>query len=218
MTEKIAENIVFNGVKPEIIQKIIESSTPIETYKKNQTLIEPQNKEQDIFFILSGTVRLSLLSENGDVVSYNDVQENDFFGWLSILDGKERLTSATTHTPCNIIRISGHKFKQLLFTDNTLMSNFMLRIGSVIRNYTQRIEDLSILSVKHRILSEINKRNKNSTNIVDLGTHEELSSWLGTSRETVTRVLRELESETIIKRSGSHYRILNNDKIVKWGD
>jgi len=217
MIEKIAQNIVFNGVKPETIQNIINIASPITRYEHNIALIEPQFQEQDAFFILSGTVRLSLLSEDGDVVSYNDVQENDFFGWLSMLDGKERLTSAITETPCAIAKIPGAQFKKILFTDDILMSNFMVRVASVIRDYTQRIEDLSILSVKNRILNEINKRNKGGSNIVTLGTHEEFSSWLGASRETVTRILRELEADAILKRTGRDYEILDNDKITKWG-
>ena len=213
MIEKIAEHIVFNGVKAETIQKVIKSASAIEIYKKNETLIEPQSHEKDVFFILSGVVRLSLFSHDGDVVSYNDVQGKDFFGWLSILDNKERLTSATVQEECQITRIQGKAFKAILFTDEQLMNNFMVRIASVIRDYTQRIEDLSALSVKQRVLNELLKRNQNGDGIVTIGTHEDLASWLGTTRETTSRALKSLENDGVLKRLDHDYQILCSDKV-----
>lgn len=101
-------------------------------------------------------------------------------------------------------------FKNLLYTDNQLLDNFMVRIASVVRSYTERIEGLSVLSVRERIINELLRRShKHNSDTIKLGTHEDFASWLGIKRETVTRALRELETVGTIKKTDSGYQILD---------
>lgn len=173
-------------------------------FARGQTLMMQDDSDTDVFFVQSGSARLALHSDNGDAISYRDVKSGDYFGWLAALDGGKRLTSAIALEDCEVATVSAQDFRQALHSDGALHDAFLRRVAETVRNYTQRIEALTILSARERILRELERR-LNGKDGIDIGSHEDLASYCGTTRETVTRVLGLLESEGLIRRSGSAY-------------
>lgn len=177
---------------------------PAQTYSKGHMLMEPQSQENDVFFVVSGNVRLSLIDENGELISYRDIKCGDYFGWLSAIDQKERLTSAITTEETIIIKATSQNFKKIIKVSNSIESKFLSRLSGVIRDYTNRIQSLTTLSSKDRVLRELKKRFEESDGKFIISSHEDFATWAGTSRETVSRVFSDLEKKVL-----SNERVMN---------
>lgn len=179
-----------------------------QTYLKGHALMEPQSQENDAFFVVSGNVRLSLIDENGELISYRDIRSGDYFGWLSAMDHKERLTSAITTQETKVIRATSQNFKKIIKVSNSVEDKFLSRLCGVIREYTNRIQSLTVLPSKERVLRELRKRFEESDGKLTISSHEDFATWSGTSRETVSRVFSDLEKRGVVKKDGSQYELL----------
>lgn len=198
----------FQQVSDASLNNISLITGPVKSFDSNNVLMEFGEKETDIFFVVSGTIRLYLVSHEGDTISFRDIKPGDYFGWLSIMDNEERLTSAVVLEKAKVFKIKGHDFKELLSSNSKLLNSFLMRVASVIRHYTERIEELSISSAKQRVLNELFRRGDKTGKSIQIESHEDFSSWIGLTRETVTRSLKALEKEKIIVKSTDGYRIL----------
>jgi len=211
MIEALKKIPLFESFNDKQLQDVEIIWNDVESFSKNNVLMELGENTTDIFFVLEGAVRLTLISEEGEAISFRDIEAGDYFGWLSVLDSENRLTSAVALNDVKALRVKGNDFKKLLYSNEKLLDSFMLRAASVIRHYTKRIEELSILSAKQRVLNELYRRQSEKYDYIDIGSHEDFSSWLGLTRETVTRSLRALEKENHIKKNDLGFVILETN-------
>ena len=182
--------------------------TPVEHLKDTEILTKG-NHPDFVYILLKGSVRLSTLSKNGHIISYNTIEAGDYFGWMSMLDNKPRQTHAVTIEDSELIKIKLEDFKKILLTDEAILDNFLKRVGGTLRDYTDRIENLSTLTSKERIINELKERFKVSDTI-KISNHEDFSTWTGTARETVSRTLKQLEKDGYISKKGNHYTLLQD--------
>jgi len=208
----IFKNInLFANVADAQIKEMSQYFSGVAQCKKGACFMEQGQEDDKIYFLLSGSVRLSLVSAEGLCVSYNDIEPYNYFGWLSAIDGNLRLTSAIANEDVSYITISANNFQRFLLADAIIRQNFMLRVAGVVRNYTKRLQVLTSDTAFNRIKLEIERRFSVSGNPVDIGTHEDFASWVGTTRETVSRAIKKLEQDGHIKKQGNMYYLERPD-------
>ena len=59
-------------------------------YKLNGLIVSHKDISGDVFFIVSGTVRVTIYSITGKEITFRDVSAGQMFGELSAIDGKPR--------------------------------------------------------------------------------------------------------------------------------
>jgi len=180
------------------------------SYNVGDTLMTPGEQENNVFFLLQGKVRLTLLTSEGDITSYREILPYDYFGWLSAIDDGERLTSAIALQSCKVLKLKAEEFRHIILSDPIIYDNFLRRVGGVLRNYTKRIQELSVLSAHQRIIQELVRQFKELNEPINLPSHEDFATWTGTARETVTRTLKILERNGYIQKDGTSYRLLKD--------
>ncbi|PSO66376.1 MAG: replication/maintenance protein [Cyanobacteria bacterium QH_9_48_43] len=150
-----------------------------------------------------GTVRTLTRSEEGTVVTLGYWGTGDVVGHsLSRLQPHqmECLTSV------EVVRIPSHNWHQVL---NEIISHLQQteELLSIVRNERvyQRLQQLLVW------LGNKFGRPVPSGKLIDLRlTHQSLAELIGTTRVTVTRLLKELEEEGTIIRQQRHYIILRD--------
>ena len=95
-------------------------------------------------------------------------------------------------------------------------------LASRIRKADNRIESLALLDVSGRVAGillqlaeERGIKLRNQVIIKARPTHQELANMVGTTRETVTRVLKQLELKNYIHMSGKDVTILDVELFRK---
>jgi CRP/FNR family transcriptional regulator, cyclic AMP receptor protein len=74
----------------------------IRTFVAGETIFQKGSPGDHMMAVVSGNVRISVASANGQVLELSILTPGDLFGEIALLDGKERTADATAATECSL--------------------------------------------------------------------------------------------------------------------
>ena len=173
------------------------------TFNKETVIILAEEEGDTLFIIKDGQVKVSIVSEEGREVILSLLGGGAVFGELSLLDGKPRSANVVATEDTELLMLRRTDFIQLIYK-------------------TPQIEGLALLDVTSRIsetllqlASEQGSESEEGVIIRHRPTHQELANMSGTTRETVSRVLKRLESQGYIISKGRQLIILREESWAK---
>ena len=205
---KHLENIFpfWNEIKQNDRAKIILSSR-ILSLKKNSVFFNSQDLD-GLLFLKSGKLRFFLVSlEARELPLYflNNMQI-EFFENYKHISNQNFIELAFT----------AEKNSEILFIPNEVLDLFRKKynvIEKFLHNLTIEKFSKSLLSLQNILLVPLKDRLINFLYSLDKSeinlTHEEIAKSLGSSREVITRILKTLEKEKILKVSRKKIILIN---------
>jgi len=178
-------------------------------YAAGDIVVDQNESSTDVYFIVSGKVRVVNYSLNGKEVSFDDIDGGGFFGELAAIDGKPRSASVVAMSRTLVASMTPKTFLEMLEKHFDLSLAIMRRLTQIVRGTTDRIMDLSTLRANGRIYAHLlrlarehENEEEGSAEIPLLPTHTELANRAGTARETVARAISELREDGIAEKRG----------------
>lgn len=179
-------------------------------YAEGEHIIDGQAGGRDVFFVVSGMVRVVNYSPSGREVAFDDIPAGSFFGELAALDGGPRSAFVQAQSPGATAAAMPHEvFIDLLMRQPRLGLEIMKRLARVIRFSTERIMDLSTVGANNRVHAELLRlaeavgMQDNNAVISPIPHHADIASRVSTTRETVARVFSELTKAGMLERNKS---------------
>ncbi len=219
MVEYLKQIPLFSSMKDDEIKAIYDLSHTKKCGKDAVILLEDEEGDT-LFIILNGKVKVTTFSETGKEVIFSILNEGDFFGDMSLLDGKPRSATVISIEESELRLIRRSEFLRLLEKHPRIALVLLEELTSRLRKADERIESLAILDVTGRIagilLQLADERGEDTPEgilIRSRPTHQELGNMVGTTRETVTRVLKQLENKKYITMAGKNLTILDREKF-----
>ena len=164
----------------------------------------------DILFVINrGTAKVTRESEEGREVIFAFLREGDVFGELSILDGRERSANVVAMEETEVYILERNEFLKVMVGYPALSVKLLQELARRIRASDRQIEYLALKDSESRVLLALG-RLAGETGIAEkhrfvielkLPMQQDLANMAGTSRETVSRVLKSLEQKGMITRS-----------------
>lgn len=183
--------------------------------EEGYTLMRPGGYIRTIPILLSGSVKiLRADSEGREALLY----------YLGGLDScAMSLTCCLDQRPSEITAIADEKTKLISIPIEKIdewISKYSTWKQFVFSTYQKRFEDLlgaidqiAFHKLDERLLSLLNRKSKQCGCSVFNITHEELGHELATSREVISRLLKQLERLGRVKLSRNKIELLNTDKV-----
>lgn len=177
-------------------------------YGQGEEIIAREDDSSDVLFITEGIVQIADYSPSGREVSYAEVEAGGHVGELSAIDGLPRSAAVIARTHCHIARLSGQAFLRLIETEPGVALALLKRLTVIVRQANEKITELSTIGAMQRVYRELQRlaiddpNNGQGLVIANLPTQEVMASRLGTTRETVARVLAQLAKAKITQRRG----------------
>jgi len=205
---------LFAGLEPRGLAQI-EERCVWRSYGAGEWIVKYLDSSNNVFFVASGEVRVTIYSPLGKAVSFCDLGSGDVFGEYAAIDGQSRSASVEAHSKCLVASMSAAAFLKLLQTEPSVNRELLLKLVKTIRTLDRRVFEFSTLAVNNRIRSEIlriaklSQRKGKCAHLVPAPTHVEIASRVSTHREAVTRELTRLANLGILKREG-HALIIND--------
>lgn len=175
----------------------------------------------DVHFIVKGKVRIVNYSASGREVAYATADSGDYFGELSALDHHPRSASVIALDECKLAIMSASLFCETIKSDPEIGFCVLQKLAAIIRANDDRIMDLATLSAYQRVYLELLKLKRvdpvrpNSWLIYPLPTQASIAALASTTRETVARVLGQLQSDGITDRKGKTLYIRQLEKLQR---
>ena len=188
------------------------------SYDKDQVIILAEEEGDALFIIADGQVKVSIVSEDGREVILSLLGEGAVFGELSLLDGKPRSANVVATQDTELYMVRRADFLQLIYTVPQIAVGLLAELAARLRKTDRKIEGLALLDVTSRIsetllqlADEQGSETKFGVSLEERPTHQQLASMSGTTRETVSRVLKRLEGQGYISSEGRSITILREE-------
>ncbi len=157
-----------------------------------------------LYLILSGSVKISRTARDGREVTVAMLRAGNFFGEMSLIDGQPRSASAAAVQATRLLVLDREHFQRQVLAHPRIVVKLLRELSKRIRAANQSIENLALGSVYDRLfhlLGHLGRRTplKDGMGMVErIPTHQELAEMVGSSRETVTRTLAQMEKKGLI--------------------
>ena len=203
---RLAGIAILSDLRPSELAAV-EQSCRWRHYAVHEQIIDRQSDSRDVYFVVSGKVRVVNYALSGREVALDDVEDGGYFGELAALDGRPRSASVMALTDSVIASLPPDLFLKTLATHPTTALKVMARLALVVRNSTDRIMDLSTLAANNRVHADLLRQARaaddgtNKAVIHPIPLHADIASRVSTTRETVARVLNDLARQGIVKRT-----------------
>ena len=188
------------------------------TFGKDGVIILAEEEGDTLFIIKKGQVKVSIVSEEGREVILTLMGSGAVFGELSLLDGKPRSANVIATEDTELIMLRRSDFVQLIYKVPQIATALLAELASRLRKTDRQIEGLDLLDVTSRIsetllllANEQGAETEEGVVISNRPTHQELANMSGTTRETVSRVLKRLEIQGYISCKGRKITILREE-------
>ena len=192
------------------------------TFNKETVIILAEEEGDTLFIIKEGQVKVSIVSEEGREVILSLLGGGAVFGELSLLDGKPRSANVVATEDTELVILRRTDFIQLIYKTPQIATALLAELASRLRKTDRQIEGLALLDVTSRIsetllqlASEQGSESEEGIVIRNRPTHQELANMSGTTRETVSRVLKRLASQGYIISKGRQLVILREESWAK---
>jgi CRP/FNR family cyclic AMP-dependent transcriptional regulator len=191
-------------------------------YVKDQIILIEEEAGNTLFLIQKGRVKVSRMSDDGREVILSILEPGDFFGELSLIDGKARSASVTAIEDSEVLMLRRGDFLGVLSDYPQISISLMKELATRIRKSDTQIKSLSLQDAMGRVASSLimlaedhGRVRKNEVIIPKIPLQQDLANMAGTSRETISRVFRYLEDEQLIHRSGRKITIPDFNRFRK---
>ena len=178
-------------------------------YLKNSMIILEEEYGDLVFVVQSGTIKITRVNDEGKEVILALLGPGEIFGELAILDGEARSANALAQENCQLLAINKEDFLEILKNNFSVSYNLMCELAKRLRKSDQQIEALSLSDAEHRIgvsllnlAEDMGVIRKGKVTIQNLPFQQDIANMAGTSRETVSRVLKLLENKSMITKVG----------------
>jgi CRP/FNR family cyclic AMP-dependent transcriptional regulator len=171
--------------------------------------------DNSVHMIVRGKVKIVMTSEDGRDVAIDLLRAGDFFGLVAALNGGTHPSHAITATEARLIKFKADAFLEWVESCGMFASLIGRQLAERIRQAYGRIGEHALMGVKKRLLSTLLEIAEHEGEPAAEGggvvftrpTHRELAQRIGSSREVVTRVLKELLESDLLDAEGRVIRV-----------
>lgn len=175
---------------------------------------------RDMFIVVSGSLRVSVLSDEGKEVSFVVLRKDDYFGELSMIDGRRRSATVTSIENSELLVLGHSEYQQLLQQHPQTATRLLTRMLSTLANRLRATDELYQDSVFLDVAARLAKFLLNTSiedsvsghgqRLMDIQLSQyELGTLVNASRESVNKQLRDWESQGIVEVHKGKITLLN---------
>lgn len=220
LTAKFLQKAPIFAELPADNLRLLESSLRRQSFREGEVIFHQGDPGHCLYVIENGRIRIYVLGPDGREISVNIYADGDVFGELAILDGLPRSASAVALTRTETLVLYRDDFLKHLRLFPEIANNLISILSSRLRHTTDYAESLAFLDVRTRLARELIRLSErygtptNSGVVVDLGMSQaDLASLVGTSRETLNRILNRLRDEKVVRLTGRNVELVDVAKL-----
>ena len=189
--------------------------------KRNEYIYFEAQYHNRIYFIKQGLIKIGYIGNDGREHIKEIISKGDFFGQFT-LEKKEMHGEFAKAYKDNVslcaFRIED--FEKILNRKPDLAITYSKFIAERLRKFENRFINILHKDVKTRLLSYLGQlilpeyRNETSIEIDNDLTHDDIAHLIGSSRQTVTSLFKELEKDAILSYSRNKIIVQNIPSVL----
>jgi CRP/FNR family cyclic AMP-dependent transcriptional regulator len=212
--QALAKTQLFQALQPEDLDAIL-ARAMVKRVLRSEMIRRRGDPGTGMVIIVSGRVRISLVSEDGREVTLAVLGPGEVLGEMTLLDGGECSADATAQEDCVLLALERTQFLRLLRSNSDLCLHLMAVLCQRLRRSNAALEDMALLDLSARLgrlllrlCDDYGVAAQKGTRIEVKLSQKDLSSLAGASREKVNKQLRQWEQEGIIAKDNGRLLVM----------
>lgn len=201
---------LFAGLEDEDLESLIAVANR-RKYPKDGVIFFENDVGDALFMILSGRIKVTILSDDGREIILAMLSDADFFGEMSLLDNEPRSATAIALQETELVVLHQRDFLTIVEKRPRVLINLLSVLSARLRKANQQIGNLALHDVYGRVArillemaSEDGTRQPDGRVTFRRPTHQEIANMIGATRETVSRMISDLHRQGYIEIAGKN--------------
>ncbi|MBA3822919.1 MAG: Crp/Fnr family transcriptional regulator [Ktedonobacterales bacterium] len=205
---------LFAGLVSDDLTQIATISR-VRAYSQSTLIILEGDDQNDLYFVLSGVVRIFKTSAEGKEQTLRLLHQGQTFNDVPALDGGLPPASAAALEPCDILITNGQALRRLIAEHASIGQAAVQVLTQALRHMVGLVEDLSFRHVTARVAKILLEQDAlmHTQPHTHRFTQQEIAAQAGTAREMVGRALKELEAAGAITMQQGRPTIVQPDYL-----
>lgn len=191
----MSEETPFFSRLDDVTIRFFEKVAVRKRFPKNTILFTKGDESDSLYIVYSGKVKAVIHDEHGKEVVLSVIGPGEYFGEMAAIDGAPRSATIVTKEPAEILIIRRKDFGEILSSNPNVMFDLLKVLLERFRKADEKIASLAFTNVYGRVASLLMQSAEPQGEkwvIRDTLTHQEIADTVGSSRETVSRTIKEL--------------------------
>ncbi|MFI5234354.1 MAG: Crp/Fnr family transcriptional regulator [Gemmatimonadales bacterium] len=170
-------------------------------YPKGSVILFEDDPGDALYVVAAGQVKVVLIGEDGREVILSVLGEGSFFGEMALLDDEPRSAHVIAMEDAVVLALRREDFQARLRQSPEVAIALLRELSSRLRRADEKIGGLVLLDVNGRV-AELMLRlaeEEGGDRITRKLTHHTIAQMIGSSRETVSRTMRDFAERGLIQ-------------------
>ena len=181
-------------------------------YARDAVVVEEGLSGDYMYVIRAGRVKVTKASDDGREKIMAFLEAGDFFAEMSLLDQRPRSATVRTLEAVQLLALSRVAFLDLLTRSPDLSLAVIRVLTQRLRDADEQASSMSFHRVDQRVKNLFERlgrvqEGEEGARLTPLLTHQQIADMVGTSRETVTRAIKQLKADGWLQQRGKRYLI-----------
>lgn len=201
---------LLHGLGDDVLAEVARACR-FQRVRARQTVMTRADVEHDCCFVIAGRLRVVALSPGGREVSFRDASAGETIGEMAALDGQPRSATVVALQESLLARVRPADLRALLRAHWPVCERMLKHLAGTARSLTERVYELSTLSVQQRLCAELLRLASNGEPAAagrvvlrPTPSHNDLATRISSYREQVAREMGELARQGLIQRQREH--------------
>jgi CRP/FNR family cyclic AMP-dependent transcriptional regulator len=201
--------------------RIVESLKITNAYPKGTTLFMEGQPSNGVYILCQGKVKLSTSSKDGKIIILHIAEPGEVLGLNAAVSDAIHSATAEVIEPCQVNFIRNEDFLEFLRKNTEACFSALRQLS---RDYNIAYLQICSLGLSNSVADKLARLflgwckasadDGSSVRLKMSYTHEEIAEMIGTSRETVTRLLKAFKDKNLISLKGSDLIIHDKRRLA----
>jgi CRP/FNR family cyclic AMP-dependent transcriptional regulator len=208
LTDLLGRSTLFAELETPELEALARAAERRE-FARDETIFAANEAADGLYVLASGRVKVCVSSAGGKELILATLGGGEFFGEMALIDDAPRSANVVAQLPTVAYRIKRGDFEQLLDQHPGMGRKLLRELSLRLRRANAQMESLATLDVVGRLARYFIDLARQHGQLLGNGwvavrrpTHQDIANSIGTSRETVTRLINDLEQRGLVVNEG----------------
>jgi CRP/FNR family transcriptional regulator, cyclic AMP receptor protein len=185
----------------------LERSAARRRFAENELVLDYEDASTDVYFVISGAVRVLIRTPNGKEMLLADLGAGEFFGETTAIDGGTRSANVTATMNTELLIVPSGAFLEAIHSTPAVCDRVLGLLTNRIRDLNERMFQRNVLDVRHRLYADLIRLSRPRSGHADQRIlsppppHHDLAARIGCRREQVSREITVMEAEGLAEKT-----------------
>ena len=193
VTDILRKVPLFSQLAPSDLERVSEISRE-RAYPRNSVILFEDDPGDALYVVALGQVKVVLIGEDGREVILSVMGEGEFFGEMALVDDEPRSAHVIAMEDSTLLVLRREDFQGILKQTPGIALALLRELSRRLRRVDEKVGSLVLLDVNGRVAQLLLDLadEAGSERITRRLTHHTIAQMIGSSRETVSRTMRDL--------------------------